>query len=50
MSVTKSTQTLLDKFPMKAEDPTFARPREPYECGRTNTCGPGTKRIPKKSC
>lgn len=47
-----STQPLLDKFPMEAEDGNFARPKEPYDCGKSNppTCGPGTKRIPKKSC
>jgi hypothetical protein len=50
VSVTKSTQTLLDKFPMQAEDTGFTRPRVPYECGKTGTCGPGTKRIPKNSC
>ena len=50
VSRSRSTQPLLDKFPMRAEEPNFARPREPYECGKTNTCGPGTKRTPKQSC
>jgi hypothetical protein len=50
VSASMSSQPLLDLFPMEAEDPNFTRPREPYECGRTNTCGKGTKRIPKNSC
>jgi hypothetical protein len=50
VSATKSTQTLLDAFPMKAEKPNFARPRVPYACGVTGTCGEGTKRTPKSSC
>ena len=50
VSATMNTQTLLNKFPMIAEDINFTRPRVPYECGKTNTCGPGTKRTPKRSC
>jgi len=50
VSATMSVQTILDAFPMSAEEPNFARPRVPYECGKTNTCGPGTKRTPKRSC
>lgn len=50
VSATMSTQTLLDKFPMDAEKPNFARPRVPYECGVTGTCGVGTKNTPKSSC
>lgn len=50
VSATMSVQTILDKFPMSAEIPNFARPREPYECGTTDTCGTGTKRTPRKSC
>lgn len=50
VSATMSVQTILDKFPMEAEEPNFARPREPYDCGKTNTCGKGTKRTPKISC
>ena len=50
VSYTKSTRTLLDYFPMNAEDTGFTRPRVPYECGKTGTCGEGTKRIPKNSC
>ena len=49
-SVTKSSQILLDKFPMEAEDRTFRRPFIRYECAKTNTCGAGTFRIPKESC
>lgn len=50
VSYTKSVQTILDYFPMEAEDNNFMRPRELFACGLTDTCGPGTKRIPKKSC
>ena len=50
VSETKSSQVLLDKFPMEAEDPMFTRPFVRYDCGVTNTCGPGTKRIPKEEC
>lgn len=50
VSATMSVQTILDKFPMEAEEPNFARPRVPYACGTTNTCGKGTKRTPKISC
>lgn len=50
VSVSKSIDPMMDKFPMKAEDPTFTRPLIPYECAYNNTCGRGTKRIPLKSC
>lgn len=50
VSSTMSVQTILDYFPMYAEEPNFGRPREPYECGKTGTCGRGTRRIPRKSC
>jgi hypothetical protein len=50
ISATKSVQSILDAFPMSAEEPNFGRPREPYPCGKTNTCGPGTRRTPKMSC
>lgn len=50
VSITKSSQVLLDKFPMEAEIPNFTRPFVRYPCGVTDTCGPGTKRIPKEEC
>ena len=50
VSVTRSVQALWDKFPPSAEDAGFARPRVPFSCWQTNSCGPGTKRIPKSSC
>lgn len=50
VSVSMSTQPFLDAFPMAAEDLSFTRPREPYDCGKTDSCGPGTKRTPKMSC
>ena len=49
VSLTQSIQPLLDKFPMRAEDPTFTRPRVPFTCPHGG-CGPGTKRTPKYSC
>lgn len=50
VSASMSTQPFLDAFPLEAEDQNFARPRIPYECGRTNSCGRGTKRTPRMSC
>lgn len=50
VSTTKSIHTVLDKFPIEAEDPDFARPMEPFTCWKTNSCGPGTKKIPETSC
>ena len=50
VSYSRSTKPLLDAFPVEGEDVDFTRPREPYACAATNSCGPGTKRIPKKSC
>ena len=48
VSLTRSIQPLLDKFPMVAEDPSFTRPRVPFSC--LKGCGPGTKRTPHNSC
>jgi hypothetical protein len=50
VSASKSVTPMLDAFPMEAEEVMFTRPMEPYECGKTNTCGPGTKRTPKHMC
>ncbi len=50
VSASKSVTPLLDAFPYSAEDSNFARPRVPYPCGKTNTCGKGTKRTPRVSC
>ena len=50
VSASRSIQPLLHYFPMHAEDPGFTRPRVPFDCWKTNSCGPGTKRIPKISC
>jgi hypothetical protein len=49
----KASAVLLDKFPAASEDPGFARPLVPYDCGPGPAyarCGPGTKRTPKSSC
>lgn len=50
VSASMSTKPLLDLFPMHAEDADFTRPRERFNCWETNSCGKGTKRIPKRSC
>jgi hypothetical protein len=50
VSASQRVETLLEKFPMFAEDLDFKRPKIPYECGKTNTCGKGTFRTPKNSC
>lgn len=50
VSRTKDSRTVTDMFPMEAEDLSFTRPREPFTCHKTGTCGKGTKRIPESSC
>jgi hypothetical protein len=50
ISRTKSSSKILEKFPLEAEDPTFTRPLEKFTCHKTNSCGKGTKRIPKSFC
>lgn len=51
VSASMSIQPMLDAFPMHAEDTTFTRPRVPYECGKTQSCGdPKVKRTPRESC
>lgn len=52
-SVSKSGKLdpMLKMHPMEAEDFNFRRPRERYDCGPDGKkCGPGTKRIPSRSC
>ena len=41
---------MLKLHPMEAEDPTFTRPLIPYNCAAMGGCGPGTLRVPLKSC
>lgn len=51
VSASRSTQPYVDLFPMHAEDAGFTRPKERFDCwDRPGGCGPGTKRIPKRSC
>lgn len=45
-----SQDAISAKFPPEAEDPTFARPLERFSCHETNSCGAGTKRIPRRMC
>jgi hypothetical protein len=33
-----------------AVDLGFTRPLVPFDCDKMGGCGPGTKRVPKKSC
>lgn len=48
VSAAQSSEKILEKFPLEAEDPNFARPFKPYNC--ENGCGPGTRRPPKSMC
>ena len=41
---------LLAKHPMLGEDLNFTRPMVPFDCEKMGGCGPGTKRVPKRSC
>lgn len=41
---------MLKLHPLEAEDQTFTRPLIHFDCGKLGGCGPGTKRVPKKSC
>jgi len=50
VSVAGHVGPMLERFPMRAEIPNFTRPRRPYPCGQTDTCGEGTKRTPAMSC
>ena len=54
VSKTKSITDMLLKFPMRAEDSTFTRPLNSFNCvspiTKVNTCGPGTKRTPIVKC
>lgn len=50
VSTTRSSQTVYDKFPPEADDPSFVRPFEYFNCHQDNSCGPGTKRIPVNMC
>ena len=50
VSTTKTTQSLLNLFPMTPVDLDFTRPRELFKCNPPSSCGKGTKRIPKKMC
>eukprot|EP00606_Chrysophyceae_sp_TOSAG23-5_P001185 GSChrysophyteH2.ASY1.ANO1.1124.1 assembled CDS len=50
VSKAESVAPMLERFPMEAELPNFARPKEPYACSNTGTCGKGTKRTPRNYC
>ena len=50
ISFSSSIEPLLHLHPMSAEDAGFTRPLVPFDCEKMGGCGPGTKRVPKKSC
>ena len=51
VSHTQSLNTVLQAFPVEAEDSKFTRPVEPFDCGSDGRkCGAGTKRSPRESC
>eukprot|EP00595_Chromulina_sp_UTEXLB2642_P002092 CAMPEP_0196765190 /NCGR_PEP_ID=MMETSP1095-20130614/7773_1 /TAXON_ID=96789 ORGANISM="Chromulina nebulosa, Strain UTEXLB2642" /NCGR_SAMPLE_ID=MMETSP1095 /ASSEMBLY_ACC=CAM_ASM_000446 /LENGTH=124 /DNA_ID=CAMNT_0042122795 /DNA_START=9 /DNA_END=380 /DNA_ORIENTATION=+ len=49
-SETASDEVLQRLHPMSAVDTNFTRPLVPFDCESMGGCGPGTKRVPKKSC
>jgi hypothetical protein len=50
VSIAMKTEAIYEKFPLESEDAHFARPFERFDCWKTNTCHPQTKRIPKSFC
>ena len=50
VSFSASAEPLLHYHPMSAEDSGFTRPLVPFDCAKMGGCGPGTKRVPKRSC
>eukprot|EP01035_Chromulina_nebulosa_P022397 gene22397-29001_t len=49
-SETASDEVLQRLHPMSGVDTNFTRPLVPFDCESMGGCGPGTKRVPKKSC
>ncbi len=41
---------MLKMHPMEAQPADFTRPLIPFACAALGGCGPGTKRVPSKSC
>ena len=41
---------LEERHPYGAIDSNFTRPLVPFDCDKMGGCGPGTKRVPKRSC
>jgi hypothetical protein len=50
VSRSQNNQVIQELFPLEAEDRSFTRPAIPFSCWKTNSCGKGTKRVPKKMC
>ena len=50
VSQSQRSETIQEKFPLESEEIEFMRPKEWFSCHQSNSCGRGTKRIPKSSC
>lgn len=50
ISETKTISHLSRLHPIFPENSLFARPMVPFDCVKIGGCGPGTKRVPKRSC
>ena len=50
VSETGNIATLLRLHPISVEDSQFTRPMIPFDCAKMGGCGPGTKRVPARSC
>ena len=49
-SIAGTTAILEERHPYWTIDSNFTRPLIPFDCAKMGGCGPGTKRVPKKSC
>jgi len=49
-SAAGNAKVLEQHHPYSAVDTGFTRPLIPFDCAKMGGCGPGTKRVPKKSC
>lgn len=50
VSETSNITHMTHRHPIFPEDETFTRPLVPFDCDKLGGCGPGTKRVPKRSC
>lgn len=49
-AVAGDARVLEERHPFDAIDHEFTRPMVPFDCVKMGGCGPGTKRVPKRSC